>query len=370
LGNLLAILLAHQLSTTKQCSTRLCAHPAERDLCDASFLLHTFLRVGSELRQPESPKHRLKDVVKEMRQLWKSRMREEVLKREPWKQRVWDEMREHRDEHRPPPARPTTTTRPDLVTQPDPVSLEREELMDELRRAKYGDDMHLVVRDLYGRELDIKFRSLTRLNVLMVTACKRLALRRNETTFMHQDRQIHPDDTPQSFGLEDQDVIEVRSELLDKSRMEELQKREEQARAEMMAAKAEQEALKAKAEREKKAVEQATQREKRQVKMERELDSTQKKMERIKAGLIDLQFIDGNGRKLHVAVKRDIWLGGIMNQVCMRLHMNALKTCFLIEVTHKQIVARDTADLLGLDQDEIIRIKPCEDISDEESWWS
>lgn len=361
-SNLLGILLARQLLTTKQCGHSVAAE----DLSDASLLLHTFLRVRDGLAEPPSPPKRLSEVVKEMRHLWKEHRREQMgLDR----QRDLEEMKlRHRGEREPPTPPPPPT--PQEASPEALQEAQRQKIMDEMKRAKYGEEMRLVVKDVLGREINMKFRDQTRLRVIMFSVCRRLALQQNETKFFHEDRELTPDETPLTFGLEDQDIIEVKSEELNRAHMQMLKQKEELARAEMLAAQAEQDLWKRKAQQEQKQAESRKQREVRMTKLADEMKQVQAKAEREKNGYIDLQFMDAKGALMHISVKRAIWLGGTMNLICKRMHMNAQRTCFLIEVTQAQIVARDTADSLGLDQDEIIRVTPCTNTTDEEAPWS
>jgi len=384
LGNLFGILLASQLLTTKQCS-----HPTAHDPGDASLLLHAFLRVRDEpegqseqaepstlagppalpelpdapqrpqLELPSQPPRRLKDIVKELRHVWKEHKHEQLARYEPRRARELEGMKQqHRGEREPSKAGSLDDER-------------QAELKEELQTAKYGEAIQLLVRDVMGRELTLKFRSRKRLNVLMHSICHRLALQLNETAFIHEDREILADDTPESFGLEDQDIIELKSMQLEKEQMEALRHQEKQARRDMVAAKEAQAELEKKEKQEETRAVERKERDKKRMAWEKKLKAVKDKADREKNGYIDLQFLDLSEQLLHISVKRSIWLGGTMNLICKRLELPALQTCFFIEATHAQIVARDTADSLGLDMDEIIRVKSCENITDEDvTEWS
>mmetsp|Transcript_78091 Transcript_78091/g.207239 ORF Transcript_78091/g.207239 Transcript_78091/m.207239 type:complete len:405 (-) Transcript_78091:115-1329(-) len=396
LCNLLGVLLASGLTATTQCSPSSARGPCDAFALLQSVSLRTRARAAGppELEGAQPPK-RFGDVLKEMRQLWKSHKRETLAKLNSGRLREEDE---RSAQHRGTQA----TSEPYTASPPEvPPEEEREREADggveappaeEPQQSRYGDAMDLVVRDALGRETSVKFRSATRLRVLMYSVCRRLALLPNETHFLHEDKEIQPNDTPTSLGLEEQDVIEVRSKLLDNTWMRMLKQREEEARQEMVAAQREQTRLQAHAERaheelqrqkdvlrkkaevqhqmEAAAKRQKDQKDKSQAKLQDEAEKVRLKAEREKNGYIDLQFVDLAGKMIHISVKRDVWLGGTMDLMCKRYRMHALRTCFFIEVTHAQIVARDTAENLGLDMDEIIRVKPCAQTKDDESEWS
>jgi len=294
-------------------------------------------------------------VVREMQHKWKVHKEEQMKELEPWKYKKHMAMKEaYRNKMKAQHAR-NSMNKLGTAMRSDSLALnstQRLALENEAKIAKYGEQMTLIVKDLLGHELEIRFRTLTKLGVLTKVVCKRLGLQEEEAKFVHRDRELQPKETPGTFGLVDGDIIEVTTpgmqaakvikEEQDKQEAIEMRLRAKREKAESKASltKATKKARKAK----KVALES----------MQLARDASTKKM-----GMNRLKFVMEGKPIVDIRVKRQNWLGGAMDLVCKRLGLDRAKTVFLREVEgrRKPIYNKDTVDSLNLEWGETITVK-------------
>mmetsp|Transcript_79372 Transcript_79372/g.184183 ORF Transcript_79372/g.184183 Transcript_79372/m.184183 type:complete len:693 (-) Transcript_79372:201-2279(-) len=98
------------------------------------------------------------------------------------------------------------------------MSAEREALWkaqeDDLLQAEFGMPMNLTIQDPQGRELHVRFRSSTRLQILMEHIGRKLGLQPiSQLNLTHNGRLIGPEDTPAALGIQDHDTVQVDAAL-------------------------------------------------------------------------------------------------------------------------------------------------------------
>ena len=69
--------------------------------------------------------------------------------------------------------------------------------------------IQLQVKDQQGSEVQCSIMKSTRLRMLMRAHCSRLCVQKSQVRFMIDGRCIAPDDTAEKLGLEDDDLIDV-----------------------------------------------------------------------------------------------------------------------------------------------------------------
>jgi len=87
--------------------------------------------------------------------------------------------------------------------------------------------VHLVAKNLEGREVHVNMLPAARLQIFMGMACRKLRLQQKEVRFLHNGTRLRPGDTPEHLGLADGDVVEVEP---DPAYFEALHQAEEEAR--------------------------------------------------------------------------------------------------------------------------------------------
>jgi len=67
----------------------------------------------------------------------------------------------------------------------------------------------LRLQDSHGKSISLKVQRAVKFRVMMNSACARLGLMMADAQFFHGGRQLKPNDTPESFGVGDNDIIKV-----------------------------------------------------------------------------------------------------------------------------------------------------------------
>eukprot|EP00418_Pyrodinium_bahamense_P083265 CAMPEP_0179061876 /NCGR_PEP_ID=MMETSP0796-20121207/26638_1 /TAXON_ID=73915 /ORGANISM="Pyrodinium bahamense, Strain pbaha01" /LENGTH=275 /DNA_ID=CAMNT_0020758765 /DNA_START=68 /DNA_END=895 /DNA_ORIENTATION=- len=225
---------------------------------------------------------------------------------------------------------------------------EQHQRVRELKDAKYGEQMTLLVKDVLGREFNFQFRRSTALRVLMGSVCKRLGLEQSQVFFRHNGTQLNGDETLETVGVADHDTIQVDGQVLQEAKAA-------KDLAEQRAAAA----AKMKAEREaEEAAIMATKEQKRMrvAKRAAKVQTEQKREHMLKTrGEGTLRFTNEEGKEIQMSYKRQNWLSGLMSLVCNRFSMDPAQARFYHG--KKVIEPHDSIQSLGLLDDELITVK-------------
>eukprot|EP00416_Gambierdiscus_australes_P042292 CAMPEP_0171096692 /NCGR_PEP_ID=MMETSP0766_2-20121228/45623_1 /TAXON_ID=439317 /ORGANISM="Gambierdiscus australes, Strain CAWD 149" /LENGTH=367 /DNA_ID=CAMNT_0011555731 /DNA_START=60 /DNA_END=1163 /DNA_ORIENTATION=+ len=227
---------------------------------------------------------------------------------------------------------------------------EEEAQATEAKKAKYGEAMTYVVRDPMGREIKVQFRASTRLRVLKSSISKRLSIPLQELNFTYADLPLPSNETPESIGMLDNDVVEVTSESL------ELEKREK-GKAEEFAVKQAQQ----RAEEQQHELQVALK--KAQVRMlkAKEAEKVQKQQRKNrdlkKTDKVLLRFVNAQGKEIKLAFKKSNRMGPLAALVSKRFGMDEKRISFHYGPDNTKIRPDDTARSLGFKDEELIEVK-------------
>lgn len=313
---------------------------------DASQLFQNSAVVSEGAQKPSQAFY---DVLNEMKSRWKQHKERQMAELEPWKVKETQKAKARHHGDRPKPTPPAKKVAP--LTEE-----ERRELEREARLAKYGEALTLIVREPGGREFMVKFRTGTRLQVLMHSICKKMGVELANTRFMFRDKALEPLSTPQEVGMADQDVIEMDGDALQEMAAK---KQEEQKVAEEAAALKEKVQSKEQAEYNVKLEKKL-----RTAKRSADIQAEQKKKHELKArDMVTLRFMEahGDGKEIHIAVKRDNWLQGTMQLVCKRMNYAdcATKARFFIAKGGNRVLIKphDSVRTLNLKDEELVMVR-------------
>uniref|UniRef100_A0A7S2GXR3 Rad60/SUMO-like domain-containing protein n=1 Tax=Alexandrium andersonii TaxID=327968 RepID=A0A7S2GXR3_9DINO len=336
------------------------------ELEDASQLFQsaTILHEGPAETKPTSfmkdvaesmkPSQTFKDALMEIKNKWKQHKAHQLETYEPWRAKEQRKVRELKAKHHGNREKPLPPSK-----QPKPLSEEeRQQLEKEARLAKFGEPMTLIVREPEGREFIVKFRTNTRLQVLMHSMCKKLDIELPDAVFMHRDRKLEPLATATSFGLVDQDVIEVDSPALQAER----EKKARQAAAVAMAAEKREQAESDAKEKEDQLLQARLAHKLRTQQKNSIIQNEQRRKQEHKVkGMVTLIFEQAGrnqGPPVHISVKATNWLQGTMDIVSKRMSLDPEKTRFFATRGDKKVLIRphDSAHTLKLKDEEMITV--------------
>jgi len=302
------------------------------------------------------PSSKFMDVIKEMTKKWKEHKVRQLEETQPWVAKEQRKARAEKEKHRGDRAKPVAEPKKEpvkVLTEEEQKALETE-----ARLAKFGDPMSLIVREPSGREFSVKFRTNTRLQVLIYSVCKKLGVQAEDIVFQHRDRTLDPLATPMSFGLVDQDVVEVDGPKL-QAQAQDGAERVQKGSAEMEARLAEKESQQVMQEvmeqrRSAKQLRKARRRAVVEAEEKRQHDLQMKDMVTLKFECHD----GGAANEVNLALKRNNWLQGTMDLVTKRMNLDPAKARFYF-VTHGRkvlIKPHDSIRELGLQDMETISV--------------
>lgn len=282
---------------------------------------------------------RFMDVLKEMKHRWKEHKKEQMRELEPWKVHAAEAMAlKHRQERQEQEKRELEET-----NIPEPEELMR--MQKEARRAKFGDEITVTVRDNMGRSWDVKIRNQNKMRLLMKEVGNKIHMDPKDATFMHKDRKISEEDTPESFGLIDGDVVEVGGAILERAK-EAKKKADKQAFAKekhIQDREAEhRRMLHQKAQAANAAAVQAF--EVREAKKIQDND------------MLHLRFRDANGTEVRVAAKRQNYLGGVLGVVADRMGFDKETVHFTRTKNNRKLWKSQVPAELEMEEDEVIAV--------------
>jgi len=315
-------------------------------------------KVLDTVQKELQPSSTFMNVIKDMQRKWKEHKVRQLEETQPWKAKEERIARAEKKKHRGDRSKPSAPA-PKPKTVKELSEEEKKALEQEARIAKFGETMSIIVREPSGREFVVKFRSNTRLQVLMHSICKKLGVEVEGTSFQHRDLKLDPLATPMSFGLVDQDVIEVDSEEL-QAQAEAMANRVEKGGKDVAAKLMEKETQKNAQE----ATEMKRQEKRLRVARKRVVVEAQEKRKHELAlnDMVTLNFerVSGGAPTEHVSlgVKRNNWLQGTMALVCKRMNLDPTTTRFYYGKGGKRVLLRDTDSVrvLGLTDMEAITV--------------
>lgn len=100
------------------------------------------------------------------------------------------------------------------------MQLDEESLANETKKVDtFGEQYIFSIQDLSGEEFQAKFRTKTHMRVLMHSVAQRMQLSPEQVAqvkFTFNNTEINGQDTAEGLGMQDQDVIVLKGELMEK----------------------------------------------------------------------------------------------------------------------------------------------------------
>mmetsp|Transcript_92066 Transcript_92066/g.298027 ORF Transcript_92066/g.298027 Transcript_92066/m.298027 type:complete len:397 (+) Transcript_92066:56-1246(+) len=290
-------------------------------------------------------------AIRQARRTWKAHKKQQMEELEPWRaQKIKRHKMLHTGERRKaaePAAQRQKPTGPPSYAEK--VAQEMAPAMPVADAAGvYGKRITLLLRDPMNATIRLVTRSAMKMRVLFHVVQRRLGLPEGEeVSFMHKDRHMSGEDTAESFGLAEGDIIEVQSDSLEKAA--EVMKAEQK--------KADEETMLRVRQTHQREIHMKEKAHKAVVKARKEASINQQRKTRMQyqqEGKLHLIFKGPDDKTVRLGFKRKNWLRGAMAIASKRFGLDPEVAHFMRASTTKTVKPHDSAHTLGMKEDEVI----------------
>jgi len=309
------------------------------------------------------PKH-FGEVVRMMKQRWKEHKAIQTAEMEPWKlKKQEEEMKKEASaqesqagQAEAPAGEPSDDGGVHELIVGTATDDEGKALEAEAKKARYGEPLQLIVKDVLGQETPVMFRKKTPMQVLMKSVCRRLDVPPEQAFFMFKDRKILYVDTPETLGIGDQDVVRMDGAVMQERLREAKAAKAQEEHQLMLRATEDRQHMKLKLSKSVKKAQQALK--------QSALKKDAIEMRRFRMNdMVHLRFEGSDSDKMEapeqlitVGHPRSIRMSNLMTRVSKRMGLDPQNVWFTREATGKRVDPGDTVNLLDMEDNEVIRI--------------